>query len=59
MSFADQFNMLNEFNILRIICALFLIPHIIAKFTVPQALRPVTLSFQDLKIFKTFPLLPL
>ena len=36
MSFADKFNLLNEFNILRIICALFLIPHIIAKFTVPE-----------------------
>ena len=39
MSFADKFNLLNEFNILRIICALFLIPHIVAKFTVPQALQ--------------------
>jgi putative oxidoreductase len=39
MSFADKFNLLNEFNILRIICALFFIPHIIAKFTVPQALQ--------------------
>ena len=36
---ADKFNLLNEFNILRIICALFLIPHIVAKFTVPQALQ--------------------
>lgn len=39
MSFADKFNLLNEFNVLRIICALFFIPHIIAKFTVPQALQ--------------------
>ena len=39
MSFADKFNLLNEFNILRIICALFFIPHIVAKFTVPQALQ--------------------
>jgi uncharacterized membrane protein YphA (DoxX/SURF4 family) len=39
MSLADKFNPLNEFNILRIICALFFIPHIIAKFTVPQALK--------------------
>ena len=31
MSFADKFNLLNEFNILRIICALFFIPHIIAN----------------------------
>jgi len=39
MSLADKFNLLNEFNILRIICALFFIPHIVAKFTVPQALQ--------------------
>lgn len=39
MSLADKFNLLNEFNILRIICAAFLIPHIVAKFTVPQALQ--------------------
>ena len=37
MSFADKFNLLNEFNLLRIICALFFIPHIVAKFTVTQA----------------------
>jgi putative oxidoreductase len=39
MSFADKFNLLNEMNLLRIICAVFFIPHIIAKFTVPQALQ--------------------
>ena len=39
MSFADKFNLLNEFNLLRVICALFFIPHIIGKFTVPQALQ--------------------
>jgi putative oxidoreductase len=39
MSFADKFNLLNEFNLLRIICALFFIPHIVAKFTVPAALK--------------------
>ncbi len=38
MSFADKFNLLNEFNILRIICGLFFIPHIYAKFFVPEAL---------------------
>jgi putative oxidoreductase len=38
MSFADKFNLLNEFNILRIICGAFLIPHIYAKFFVPAAL---------------------
>jgi putative oxidoreductase len=39
MSFADKFNLLNEFNLLRIICALFFIPHIVGKITVPQALQ--------------------
>ena len=39
MSFADKFNLLNEFNLLRIACALFLIPHIVGKITVPQALQ--------------------
>lgn len=38
MSFVDKFNLLNEFNILRIICGAFLIPHIYAKFFVPEAL---------------------
>jgi putative oxidoreductase len=38
MSFADKFNLLNEFNILRIICGAFFIPHIYAKFFVPEAL---------------------
>ena len=42
MSFVDKFNLLNEFNILRIICAVFFIPHIIGKFTVP--LRPMLLD---------------
>jgi len=35
---AAQFDLLNEFNILRIICGAFLIPHIYAKFYVPAAL---------------------
>lgn len=38
MSIADKFNLLNEFNILRIICGAFFIPHIYAKFFVPEAL---------------------
>src|SRR5450631_3756597 len=38
MSFADKFNLLNEFNILRLIGALFMIPHIYGKFYVPAAL---------------------
>ncbi|HYA47057.1 MAG TPA: DoxX family protein [Burkholderiales bacterium] len=38
MPTAENFNLLNEFNILRIICGAFLIPHIYAKFFVPEAL---------------------
>jgi len=39
MSFADKFNLFNEFNILRIACAVFFIPHIIGKITVPATLE--------------------
>ena len=39
MSLIDKFNLLNEMNLLRFICAVFFIPHIIGKFTVPQALQ--------------------
>ncbi len=39
MSFADKFNLLDEFNLLRITCALFFIPHLVGKITVPQALQ--------------------
>jgi len=35
---AESFDLTNEFNILRLICGLFLIPHIYAKFFVPAAL---------------------
>lgn len=35
----DNLNLLNEFNILRIICGAFFIPHIVAKFTVPATLN--------------------
>jgi putative oxidoreductase len=35
---ALNFDPTNEFNILRIICGLFFIPHIYAKFFVPEAL---------------------
>src|SRR5450759_3905398 len=38
MSLADKFNVLNEFNILRLICGLFFIPHIYGKFYEPAAL---------------------
>ena len=39
MSLADKFNLFNAFNILRITCAVFFIPHIIGKFTVPATLE--------------------
>ena len=39
MSWADKFNLLNEINLLRIICGLFFIPHIYGKFFVPAALE--------------------
>ncbi len=39
MSWADKFNLLNEFNLLRIICGLFFIPHIVGKITVPATLE--------------------
>ncbi len=35
---AQSFDPTNEFNILRLICGLFFIPHIYAKFFVPEAL---------------------
>ena len=35
---AQSFDLTNEFNILRVICGLFFIPHIYAKFFVPEAL---------------------
>src|SRR5262245_15716401 len=38
MTVFDKFNLLNEMNILRIICGAFFIPHIYAKFMVPEAL---------------------
>ncbi len=34
----ENFNLANEFNLLRIICGAFFIPHIVAKFVVPEAL---------------------
>jgi putative oxidoreductase len=37
-SFLANFNLANEFNILRIVCGAFFIPHIYAKFFVPAAL---------------------
>ena len=35
---AENFNLANEFNILRIICGAFFIPHVYAKIFVPEAL---------------------
>jgi putative oxidoreductase len=37
-SLAQSFNLADEANILRLICGLFFIPHIYAKFFVPEAL---------------------
>jgi putative oxidoreductase len=39
MSLADKFNLLDGFNILRIACAVFFIPHIVGKITVPATLE--------------------
>ena len=39
MSWADKFNLLEPFNLLRIVCALFFIPHIVGKITVPATLE--------------------
>ena len=39
MSFADKFNLLNEFNILRIICGAFFIPVSYTHLTLPTILR--------------------
>ena len=36
--YLQNFDLTNEFNILRLICGLFFIPHIYAKFFVPAAL---------------------
>jgi hypothetical protein len=38
MSFADKFNLLNGLVILRLMCGAFFIPHLYAKFFVPEAL---------------------
>jgi putative oxidoreductase len=38
MSLAEKFNLLNGLVILRIICGAFFVPHLYAKFFVPEAL---------------------
>lgn len=38
MSLPQSFDLTNEFNILRLICGLYFIPHIYAAFAVPQAI---------------------
>ena len=38
MSWADKFNLLNPIVDLRLICALFFIPHVVGKFTEPATL---------------------
>jgi len=37
MSPADIFNLLDAFNLLRVVCAVFFIPHIIGKFSAGSA----------------------
>jgi putative oxidoreductase len=39
MSWADKFNLLDGFVVLRIICGLFFIPHVVGKFTEPATLN--------------------
>jgi putative oxidoreductase len=39
VSFADKFDLLDGFNILRIACGAFFIPHIVGKLTVPATLE--------------------
>jgi len=40
MLLADKFNLFDDgFNLLRIVCALFFVPHLVAKFTVPAVLK--------------------
>ena len=39
MSWASQFNLLDGTVILRLICALFFIPHVVGKFTEPATLN--------------------
>lgn len=38
MSWVESFNLLNGLVILRLICGLFFVPHLYAKFFVPEAL---------------------
>ena len=39
MSWADKFNLLDGIVVLRLICALFFIPHVVGKFTEPATLN--------------------
>jgi len=39
MSWADKFNLLDGFVVLRVICGLFFIPHVVGKFTEPATLN--------------------
>ena len=38
MEYLQNFDITNQVNILRLICGLFFVPHIYAKFFVPEAL---------------------
>jgi len=39
MSWADKFNLLDGVVVLRLVCALFFIPHVVGKFTEPATLN--------------------
>ena len=38
MEYLQNFDITNQMNVLRLICGLFFVPHIYAKFFVPEAL---------------------
>ncbi len=56
MSLADKFNLFDDgFNLLRIVCAVFFIPHLVAKFTVPAVLKfYVDVGFRPAKAWMYF-----
>ena len=44
MEYLQNFDLTNQMNVLRLICGLFFVPHIYAKFFVPEALGFFTAS---------------
>ena len=45
MSLADKFNLLDGWNVLRIICGAFMFPHVAGKFVAFGVLNPGTVGF--------------